>query len=265
LRHISAFDIVYKLSVILLGLQIIKIGVIMKLYKFRSIAGNSNCESVSKSNYCRVKDIIKTGKFWCSYFWELNDPVEGLFFANTKLLKIIYNMKIMYKICSFSGINGFKNPLLWGYYASGFKGIAIEIEINSRYIYQIQYVSEIFPTIIKENNINDKHIQDILTRKLIGWQHEDEFRFLMKTNENKQKIGEITNVYFGDPYGNIDISSELKKEEAIKEYNDNKDKLIGILDENLINYKYVKIHNNEVYVYIKKNSNQRNINTHLNL
>jgi hypothetical protein len=210
--------------------------------------------------------------FYCSPFWELNDPMEGLFFANPKLLKIIYNMKKRYKICSFSGINGFKNPLLWGYYANGFKGIAIEIEANSRDIYQIQYVSEIFPTTIKENNIdniNDKHIQDILTRKLIGWQHEDEFRFLKKTNEKKEKIGKITNVYFGDPYGNIDESHELKQNEVIKNYNENKDKLKEYLDKinkrnhNIkdIGYKYVKIYNknNGTYVGIK-NEELWNIN-----
>jgi hypothetical protein len=250
LVHISSFDIVLESSTILLRLYIIKIGVIMKLYKFRSLGG--------EIDFCRVKDIIETGEFWCSYFWELNDPMEGLFFANPDLGKEIYEIKKRYLICSFSGIYGFKNPLLWGYYANGFKGVAIEIEVNSKDIYQIQYVSEILPIRNSKNNIDDKYIQEILKRKLKKWQHEKEFRFLRKTNENKQKIGEIINVYFGDPYGNIDDSSELKKENVIEEYNINKKKLEEFIDNiknsrKHIGYKDVEIYykNNRTYVGVK--------------
>ncbi len=239
----------------------------MKLYKFRSL-GNIK-------DFKRIKMIIdetEKGKFWCSYFWELNDPMEGLFFANKYFVKKLFEEKKRHMICSLSGKNGFRNPLLWGHYANGFKGIAIEIEVNIRDIYQIQYVPEIFPTTIEESNINDKHIQDILTRKLIGWQHEDEFRILVKVDkknkediEDKEKekekhrhdIGKITSVYFGDPYGNIDYSHELKQEEAIKNYNENKDKLKKYLDKKTfgytIGYKDVKIYNknNGTYVGVK--------------
>ena len=43
----------------------------LKLYKFRSL-GEPN--SVN-----RVVGILRTKKFWCSKFWDMNDPMEGVF------------------------------------------------------------------------------------------------------------------------------------------------------------------------------------------
>ena len=220
-----------------------------------------------------MKEIIdEESEFWCSFFWELNDPMEGVFHfyikqngdknkdENNKKLKIllskIYNEKEKYKICSFSGKNGFINPLLWGYYANGFKGVAIEIEVKKKNIYKIQYVSEILPITKSKEDINVEDVKEILTRKLNNWQHEYEFRFLVEDNgEDKKnhmhKIGTITNVYFGDPYGNLTNSHDIKQKKAIKNYNDNKKKLKEILDKKNIGHKDVKILNNEIYIDVE--------------
>ena len=179
-----------------------------------------------------------------------------------KIILMIYNVKEKYKICSFSSIYGFNNPLLWGYYANGFKGIAIEIDIKKDEVSPIQYVSGILPIIIEEIKIgDDKYILNILTRKLKKWQHEKEFRFLKKLDNKEQKIGIITNVYFGDPYSNLTNSREIEEKEPIKNYNDNKEKLKDYLDNNpesrhgneKIGHNDVKIciNNNRIYVGTK--------------
>ena len=220
----------------------------MKLYKFRSLAGNTNCKNKSKSDYCKVIDIIKTGKFWCSNFWELNDPMEGLFYANPNSIKEISKEKEEYKICSFSGINGFKNPLLWGYYANGFKGVVIEIEIEDDYkkIYRVEYFSKISSMLNSGNNV-----EKILTRKLDTWKHEDEFRFVVRDNSNAQTIGIIKNVFFGAPYSDLTNSNTLEEKDIIKDYKNKKKKLIKLLEKEKIRHQDVKIYDNGIYVGVK--------------
>jgi hypothetical protein len=76
----------------------------MKLYKFRKLA---NCEDLE-----RIKNIIDTGKFYCSNFLDFNDTNEGVFSINLKdeckneilkeRLDTILSEKTKYKICSFS-------------------------------------------------------------------------------------------------------------------------------------------------------------------
>jgi|GEM_PF-5983772 hypothetical protein len=43
----------------------------MKLYKFRPLGSCLDLE--------RAQEILAQGKFWCSPFWELNDPMEGVY------------------------------------------------------------------------------------------------------------------------------------------------------------------------------------------
>ena len=43
----------------------------MKVYKFRKLTNESDLD--------RLKGILETGNFWCSNFWDLNDPMEGVF------------------------------------------------------------------------------------------------------------------------------------------------------------------------------------------
>ncbi len=200
----------------------------MKIYKFRAL---------NKKNYAKVKDIINKG-FYCSKFSELNDPMEGVFeFAETeKSANSLFDEKQEYKICCFSGINGLKNPLLWGYYANGFRGIAIEVEIypeNLKKIHQVSYKSK---CICIDETLTTV---DILTRKSIIWKHEDEFRFIAKLGlgVNHYKVGEITKVYFGNPYENVVNRNDLyEKSDSLKEYEEQKEELKTELEKKKIEY-----------------------------
>jgi hypothetical protein len=164
----------------------------MKIYKFRSL--------VDKTDFCRLKEILETRKFHCSKFPDLNDPMEGVYVSNypKEIIDLIFEIKMGYKICSFSHEKAFSNPLLWGYYANGFRGVAVEVDVGTEEVREIKYEPEL-PRI--EGLVNEENAKRILTTKLCPWSHEYEYRFLTKNNGDKHEIGDITAVYFGDPYG----------------------------------------------------------------
>jgi len=177
----------------------------MKLIKFRTFW--------DEDSFNRVKKIIETGEFWCSKLWNQNDPMEGVYknsYFKSIDIEETFNEKNGYMMCSFScsnkndrteekgipEINPIQNPLLWGYYTNGYKGIAIEIEIDKSKLHEIEYVEE------KEFSKNMNGAITIITRKLKNWIHEGEFRFLKQgVPEGSYSIGKIIKVYFGNPYG----------------------------------------------------------------
>lgn len=180
---------------------------LMKLYKFRPLGDDLS--------FCRAKEILRTGEFWCSRFWELNDPMEGVYsFSAADRVNAgdVFSEKARYVICSFSGEEAFSNPAIWGYYANAFKGVAIEIEIEIEIevpdngITKMNYVKDVDHRREMEESLTAADpVKKILTTKLDRWKHEKEFRFLCKTGEPGPKlIGEIKAVHFGDPYRKIE-------------------------------------------------------------
>jgi len=201
----------------------------MKIYKFRPLA--------NEHDFCRARQILETGYFWCTTFWELNDPMEGVFYSKVNLIDEIYNEKKEYKICSFSGEKAFENPALWGYYANGFRGIAIEIEIDRDKVEPIIYNDDI-PS---AESCDKEIILKILTSKFKTWHHEYEYRFLTNDSDNFHKIGNITAVYFGNPYGDTAHSNVIQKNKNLNTYNTLKKRLTTIAEDMKINCKNISI------------------------
>lgn len=216
----------------------------IKLYKFRPLE--------NEMGFCRAWHILKTGKFWCSKFSELNDPMEGVFSVipdrNNSIgwmVNAIYSAKNAYKICSFSGKEGFENPTLWGYYAGGFKGMAIEIEAGETFMRKMRYKKDILN--VNVNVINDTNIKNILTAKLIPWKNEAEYRFLIKSEQPNHNIGKITAVYFGNPYGNLLNTDTIQNEKKnLVDYFRRRNCLISHNRKNGINFFTVKIKRHKV-------------------
>lgn len=213
---------------------------IIKLYKFRPLANEKDCE--------RLKGILETGEFWCSKFSELNDPMEGVYlFLNypnnrSELIDLIFKTKTSYKICSFCNEQAFANPLMWGYYANGFRGVAIEIKVSSDKVKKIKYVSKIHSFTGKNPT---KEAEKILTTKLSPWKHECEYRFLEKRENNKSKIGKITALYFGDPYERTRNRTDIiENNDAVRKYIVLKNKILEITKE--LGVHSVKIENCKV-------------------
>ncbi len=213
---------------------------VMKIYKFRPL--------INGTNFCRLRRIIETGEFWCSNFWELNDPMEGVFsiFNNKEVVEEIskiHGEKARYKICSFSGDSGddksgkgFHSPLMWGHYAGGFKGVAIEVSVKdseeSSKISSIKYYYR-GPRFINNGTGIKKQVKKILLAKNLVWEYENEYRFLDDLGNDKnydfKKIGKITAIYFGNPYGNIVNTEEIQKNKIFQKYLFFKKEIIDII------------------------------------
>lgn len=200
----------------------------LKLYKFRPLG--------TELDLCRLKSLIETGYFWCSKLWDLNDPMEGVYRNsnfNREDIDKIFSDKNRYLICSFSGEKGFNNPLLWGYYANGFKGAVIEIRVekDNKSIQKMDYLSE------EKFRENMDDAKKIITRKLKKWKHEDEYRYLIESSENKQKIGKIIKVHFGNPYGNLNNTDNVIREsKSLKSFLKFKQEIIEICKSKNIEY-----------------------------
>ena len=205
----------------------------MKLYKLRAL---TNCDELN-----RIKEIISTNKFWCSRFHEMNDPMEGVYHTSrVDLIEKIYDEKESYKICSFSAKKGFENPVMWGYYASGFRGIAIEIEFDDNEVKKVCYVSKL----AKNTNVN---VLKVLTTKLNVWKHEAEYRYLKPNTCNLNQIGNIVKIYIGNPYNNINNESNvLRNNQVLQKYRILKAELEKFLRDKNIEFVEVYVENNIV-------------------
>lgn len=193
----------------------------LKLYKFRPLGG---CVAAK-----RTKEVIETGEFWCSPLWEQNDSMEGAYsywqsheIPNGSI--DIYSEKNSYRICSFSGKGALKDPKMWGYYANGFKGLAIEIEISSDEIKKVDYQN----SLLREDT-NSPDIKKIITTKLKCWKSENEYRFLTQGETGNKKIGKITGIYLGEPYGSLDNTSRIiENSSKLQKYRCQKEELIQL-------------------------------------
>lgn len=205
----------------------------MKIYKFRPLA--------TQEDLNRAKNILETGHFWCSKFSELNDPMEGAFHSSSiEKINEAFEQKMHYKICSFSGKEAFEDPTLWGYYANGFRGIAIEVERGDTELRKINYKKSI-------KSIDDASVDEILTTKLNPWKKEEEYRFLVLSDNNFHEIGKIKAVYFGEPYNRaVNKDNIYKKTPVLQEYKEIKERLVKIVKGMGINCLYVKIEGNKV-------------------
>lgn len=187
-----------------------------RLFKFRPLG--------SPDDFCRAQDILRTGRFWCAPFSELNDPMEGIFQTLAvgkweEILDGVSNLKSQYKICSFCGKEGAKRVQMWGYYANGFKGIAIEIrqrdvkveEIGEEGIVKIKYDNATF-TLDQNQNVTDLDVLKILTTKSKAWKSEKEYRYLKKDPNDKHIVGEIVAVHFGNPFGHAFNRNEIRRD-----------------------------------------------------
>ena len=221
-----------------------------KVYKFRPLGSNQDFE--------RAETILRDKVFYCSRYTEMNDPMEGVYEILKKYkdkIKHIFEDKYRLKICSFSGEEAFGEIPLWGYYANGFKGFAIEVKVNSTKITDrpdewwepVDYVKKIQELKVKDSNGFDSDALSLLRTKLKCWEHESEYRFLMKTDTNFQKIGKITALYFGDPHRNtINRDTIEQYSKSFKDYLQRQKDLLKIAKDEKIPCYWVKIVNGHV-------------------
>ena len=150
------------------------------LYKYRSL-----------QNFELVADIIKNNRLYAASYKNMNDPMEGFYYFDGKLDGFIkdqiYSEKSKLKICSLSIDNN--DPLMWGHYANGNKGVVLGVRINKSKI-EIKY-DENLPIFGNPQILNAK---DILSYKTTPWSYEKEWRVF----SDKEFIEcKVDSVYFG--------------------------------------------------------------------
>lgn len=219
----------------------------LTLYKFRSLGDD---ESLN-----RAHDILTTGKFWCTRLWEMNDPMEGVFTLESssrarEIIDELFFKKDKRVICCFSQQPALESPTMWGYYANGFKGYAVEIQVDEDQVVEDQVVEdqvdedqvdedqvveEALPDkglffVSYEENVtlwkdhvfgasSEERLRRILTTKLTAWEGECEVRYIATSRAGLKQIGKVTGVYFGLPYSDVlNYRSVVKKSKSMQDY-----------------------------------------------
>ncbi len=154
----------------------------MKAYKFRSV-----------ENFHFILDIILNRRLYCSTVEQLNDFREanaqmGNQMAGTQqemreLLE--FSEKAMkevncLKVCALS--KTYKKHLLWGHYAGGYKGVAIEVELDESEITNIAYEKDYrsWSDLIKQCS-PEEAARKLLSSKFDDWVDEEEVRVISRS------------------------------------------------------------------------------------
>lgn len=152
----------------------------MKLYKYKSLSGSLEY----------TLDIISSERLYCSPWKDLNDPMEGIFsysyFGNkkgqniNKQLESVRLEKGKLRICSLSEVgNDYEAYLMWAHYADGFKGLAIELELESSDTIPVQYVPGFPHFSIKDLDDGRTFAKKVLSSKMHCWSYERERRIIL--------------------------------------------------------------------------------------
>lgn len=164
----------------------------MKVYRFRS---DQNPEY--------TVDILLNRRLYCAHWRDLNDPMEGT--CSTLVIneehkrqqarQAIYNEKVKLRICSLS--TTYKKHTMWAYYANGFKGLAIELEIDEKKLHRVDYASGARIQEWADGSSPNKIARDILTKKHSDWKDEHEFRLLHDAQYFQLAPGSIRGIILG--------------------------------------------------------------------
>lgn len=181
-------------------------------YKYRSL-----------KDYRRFLDIIVYKRLYASKYFELNDPMEGVFCYSQDVprsyIDSLRSDKRNTLICSLS--QNCDNGLMWSFYADEHKGCCIEVEVTSKKWEEItvEYKHNVFSI----NDSTSNLLTDVLGRKSVQWQHEQEVRYI-RTFQSGQRV---------TPYVSVKVHRILLGVKV-----ENKDvtflkKLVGLIDPNI--------------------------------
>lgn len=133
----------------------------MKLYKFRSLVGDS---------FAHALDMVVNERIFLSTCDVMKDPSEGSWVPNESLDEIFESgyldlgvqvKKIVDSIRFTCFTDDYKNELLWSHYAGGFTGVCFEYELEEK-TFDIQKI--IYSDRIK---LTLEQLEDIHNRKIL--------------------------------------------------------------------------------------------------
>lgn len=163
-------------------------------YKYRSL-----------SNLKRFLDILIKRRLYAAKYLDLNDPMEGYFIYDNSVPQSIIaklrNDKSSTLICSLSKTH--KNGLMWSVYADEHKGCCIKLSVTSTTWKLLTVSYETCPAVIDSTK---NSVEDILSRKSIQWQHEQEVRCIKVNPKNPFLRIKIDTIYLGIKVRRADVS-----------------------------------------------------------
>lgn len=159
---------------------------------------------LDSSLFERELDALRNSYLYAPSFSSMNDPMEAFYRFDTRFDPLLNGMvpgitdvvqtQISESIKNFGLVSFSETPhhlLLWGYYASGFKGMCLEfdrerLEQISRFktepLRKVRYLGTAYrPLLTAEALRTDKFLDtaiEFLSQKRTEWQHEKEWRFL---------------------------------------------------------------------------------------
>lgn len=148
----------------------------MKAYKFRGA-----------DQIPFALDIILNNRLYCADWRDFNDSCEGMFFAlegdleYEKIVEAVIREKKEIRICSLS--KTYDSHLLWAHYASGFSGLAIEVDLPEGHpeIKKKVDCSKGFTRLTEDDKRDPSKIADkLLSSKHKDWAYEKETRILRR-------------------------------------------------------------------------------------
>lgn len=170
--------------------------------------------------------------------------MEGVFHTyKPAVVQDLFNVKKRLGICSFLSEKAFQCPANWGYYAGGFRGVALEFEVPSEKMNEVSYVS--FAEI--QNCVEVSDLKKLLCRKLDCWEREQEWRFFHDSHSKSVRIGKLCSVYFGDPFKNLVNEEGIRREsESLRQYLLRRERLMSVSEAKGYARYYVCIDNSGV-------------------
>jgi hypothetical protein len=149
----------------------------MRAYKFRG-----------SSQFDLTLDVLFNQRLYCADWSKLNDPMEGRFVYShsssdeadyKNVVQEIIEHKQRLRVCSLS--KTFDCHLLWAHYASGFDGLAIELELpeDDPRIRNVQYRGVFGYVGIDRVRDPGQVASEILSSKYQEWKYEQEVRVLI--------------------------------------------------------------------------------------
>jgi len=143
-----------------------------------------------------ILDIINHQRLYCSDLASLNDPSEGMiddvyWGRYSRVRRQTRDRMALMRICSFS-LN-IHNLLLWAHYASGLRGVAIEVDLPEPFTEPCRSLSDA-PVVIAmdygqsittryEGQPIDSVVFNRLCRKLGSWAYENEVRLVATADQ----------------------------------------------------------------------------------
>ncbi|CAM4487953.1 DUF2971 domain-containing protein [Alteromonas australica] len=145
------------------------------LYKYRSLA-----------NFKNFVDIILNNRIYAAPYYDLNDPMEGLYTydegaINEEMVEKIKGEKGKLRICSLS--RRADSTLMWSHYADSHRGVVLGIEVNKKY--EVRPVTYEGLSYVKHATRFGGHetAKNVLTCKLEPWAYEEEERVFVSDGQ----------------------------------------------------------------------------------